>query len=97
MRNEKDDVVVESTLLHEVFDIEFRIASVAERTAAKQEYGIDFALSEKHCCVIATFKVGGLTVKNGDPLDVFNVVVLDKPMPAFFKDDVCDNGDCEQN
>lgn len=47
MRNEKDDVVVECALLHEVFGIEFGIAPVAERAAAKQEYGIDFTFSEK--------------------------------------------------
>ena len=52
MRNEKDYVVVECPLLHEIFDIEFGIAPVAEGAAAKQEHGIDLAFSEKVGCVV---------------------------------------------
>ena len=94
MRNEKDYVVVECPLLHEIFDIEFGIAPVAEGAAAKQEHGIDLAFSEKVGGVVRTFQIGALTVENGDPLDVFELVVFNEPVPAFFKDRVCDNGDC---
>ncbi len=92
MRNEKDYVVVECPLLHEIFDIEFGIAPVAEGAAAKQEHGIDLAFSEKVGGVVRTFQIGALTVEDGDPFGVLEFVIFDEPVPAFFKDGV--DGDC---
>lgn len=92
VRNYEDCFIIECSQLHEVFDVEFGIAPVAERAAAKQEHGIDLAFSEKVGGVVRTFQIGALTIENGDPFGVLEFVFFDEPVPAFFKNGV--DGDC---
>ena len=97
MRNEEYGFFAKRTQLHKIFGVEFGIASVAESASPEKENGICNTLFDEICCVVAAFEVGSLSIENGNPFNVFEFIVFDKPMTAFFKYNIYENGYNEKN
>ena len=80
---DKDCVAVEVAEAHEVVQIEFCVAAVAQDAAPENQDGIGFAASHEFGGHVDAFHVGGLSVEHDDPADMFEFVIVDKPMTAL--------------
>ena len=88
---DKDGVAVKTAEAHEVFEVEFGVAPVAENAAPQNEYGIHLAVSHEVCGEIDAFHVGGLPVENDCPFNMLEFIVVHKPVSALRHNQVEDD------